>query len=52
MSELQTRQIKPCLNKVKKLNFITTNNKILTEGKENISDLCGVINWLFIIWFG
>jgi hypothetical protein len=31
----QTRQIKSCLNKVKKLNFITTNhNKILTEETE------------------
>jgi hypothetical protein len=53
MSELQqTRQIKPCLN-VKNLTLLQqTNNKILTEGNGNISDLCGVINWLFIIWFG
>ncbi|MFQ3174538.1 MAG: hypothetical protein ACI87N_002019 [Flavobacteriales bacterium] len=38
--------------KLKNLTLIQqTNNKILTEAKGNISDICSVINWLFIIWF-
>lgn len=28
-----------------------TNNKTLTAADGYISDLCRVINWLFIIWF-
>jgi hypothetical protein len=28
-----------------------TNNKTLTARNGYKSDLCGVINWLFIIWF-
>jgi hypothetical protein len=38
--------------KLKNLTLIQqTNNKILTEAHGNISHLCAIINWLFIIWF-
>lgn len=37
---------------LEKLTFIQqTNNKILTTKRPLISDICKVINWLFIIWF-
>jgi hypothetical protein len=52
MSDLQIRQIKLTVLKLKNLTYIQqTNNKILTESPGYISHLCSVINWLFIIWF-
>jgi hypothetical protein len=47
MSDLQIRQIKLTVLKLKNLTYIQqTNNKILTESPGYISHLCSVINWL------